>query len=122
MILVDTAVWIDHFHATEPRLIDALEADDVACHAMVLQELALGSIKNRDVTLGLLSALRFLPTLSHQELLRLVAEHRLWGRGLSPVDAHLLGSLLLTPGSQLWTRDKRLREAADMMGVRLLQE
>ena len=33
------------------------------------------------------------------------------------VDAHLLASTLLTPATRLWTRDRRLREAAERLGV-----
>lgn len=111
MILVDTSVWIDHLHAAEPALIALLEDDAAACHPLVIQELALGSLRERETVLRLLSSLRALPVLSHGELLALVDGRRLWGRGLSSVDAHLVGSILLTEGAQLWTRDKRLRAA-----------
>ncbi len=112
MILVDTSVWIDHLHATDPTLVDALARDDVACHPLVIQEMALGSIKNRDVVLASLGRLTQSPTLNHDELLTLVSAHALWGKGLSPVDAHLLGSVLLSQGTRLWTRDKSLKASA----------
>ncbi len=47
----------------------------------------------------------------------LVEERRLWGRGLSAVDVALLASVVVTPGVALWTRDKRLRQAARDVGV-----
>ncbi len=37
--------------------------------------------------------------------------------GIGYVDAHLLASLRLTAGSQLWTRDKRLHAAAMKLGL-----
>ena len=37
--------------------------------------------------------------------------------GLSAVDAALLASVVVTPGVSLWTRDKRLRQAARDVGV-----
>ena len=117
MILVDTSVWIDHLRATESTLVDALERDDVACHPLVIQELALGSIRKRDAILELLGRLTQSPSLSHGELLTLVTVHALWGRGLSPVDAHLLGSVLLSPGTRLWTRDKSLKASAGALGA-----
>ncbi len=117
MILVDTSVWIDHLHRTEAALVDALARDEVVCHTLVIQELALGSIKNRQPLLDSLLRLRALPVLNQAELLALVETRRLWGRGLSAVDCHLLGSLLLLPGTRLWTRDKRLRTAAGELGV-----
>lgn len=117
MILVDTSVWIDHLHASEPRLLDALGDDEVGSHALVIEELALGSIKDRGTVLRLLGDLTRFPTLTHEELLTLVDRQRLWGRGLSTVDAHLLGAAAVTPGAQLWTRDKRLLKACRDVGV-----
>ena len=38
-------------------------------------------------------------------------------KGLSPVDAHLLGSVLLSPGTRLWTRDKHLKASATQIGA-----
>ena len=117
MILVDTSVWIDHLRTTESTLVDALARDDVACHPLVIQELALGSIMNRDAVVELLGRLTQSPSLSHVELLTLVSVHALWGKGLSPVDAHLLGSVLLSPGTRLWTRDKSLKASARALGA-----
>ncbi|MDP3710981.1 MAG: type II toxin-antitoxin system VapC family toxin [Mycobacteriales bacterium] len=117
MILVDTSVWIDHLRATESTLVDALARDEVACHPLVIQELALGSLKNRDAVLASLGRLTQSPSLNHDELLTLVSAHVLWGKGLSPVDAHLLGSVLLSPGTRLWTRDKSLKASAGSLGA-----
>ena len=38
--------------------------------------------------------------------------HEFAGRGIGYVDLHLLASTALTPGTLLWTRDKRLAAAA----------
>lgn len=48
MILVDTSVWIDHLHRVEPRLVQALHDDDVGQHPLVVAELALGRIRDRE--------------------------------------------------------------------------
>ncbi|HVB26970.1 MAG TPA: type II toxin-antitoxin system VapC family toxin [Mycobacteriales bacterium] len=117
MILVDTSVWIDHLHKAEPALVDLLARDEVVCHSLVIEELALGSIKDRELLLESLVQLRGCPFLTQDEMLALVGAHRLWGRGLSAVDCHLLGSLLLVPGTRLWTRDKRLRTITGELGV-----
>ena len=122
MILVDTSVWIDHLHASEPVLVQALEADQVVVHPYILGELALGSIANRAEILAMLSRLRQVPTLAHQELLSFVNTVGLWGHGLSLVDAHLLGSARLAPGVELWTRDKRLQAGAKLVSVALLTD
>lgn len=108
MILVDTSIWIDHLHAAEPLLGELLGTDEVGSHPYVIEELALGSIKERGRVLELLGNLHGFPTLSHDEVLTLVDRRGLWGRGLSAVDVHLLGSVALVPGARLWTRDKRL--------------
>lgn len=117
MILVDTSVWIDHLHRSEPTLVSALKAGNVGSHPGVIEDLALGTLADRDKFLALLADLAGFPVLSHEELLNLVAAHALWGCGLSPTDVHLLGAVLLSPGSSLWTRDKRLIAAADRIGV-----
>jgi hypothetical protein len=41
-----------------------------------------------------------------------VKERKLMGRGIGYVDAHLLASTLLTPGTQLWTLDRKLQSLA----------
>lgn len=120
MILVDTSVWIDHLHATEPELVGLLARDEVGSHPTVIEELALGSLKRRNGVISLLSALHRFPSISHEEVLDFVDVRRLWGRGLSAADVHLLGSVLLEQGSVLWTRDKRLRAVAAEVGVRCL--
>ena len=122
MILVDTSIWIDHLHTAESRLVSLLTDDEIGCHHLVIEELALGSIQQRDVVLGLLSNLRQFPTLTHVETLHLVEHRRLWGRGLSAIDVNLLGSVALVDGAQLWTRDKRLKAVCAEVGVALTKE
>lgn len=122
MILVDTSVWIDHLHRSEPGLVAALGDDEVGTHPMVIEELALGSLKDRSIVLTLIGELARFPRLAHEEMLTLIEQRRLWSRGLSAVDVHLLGAAALVPGSHLWTRDKRLQLAARDVGVELVEE
>jgi len=122
VILVDTSIWIDHFHASEPSLVALLRDDQVGCHRSVIEELALGSIKQRDSVLALLESLHRFPILTHEELMALVDARQLWGRGLSAVDVHLLGSVMLVGGARLWTRDKRLLAACRDSGVAYVEE
>jgi predicted nucleic acid-binding protein len=117
MILVDTAVWVDHLHSSEAGLVAALLADNVITHPLVVEELASGRLARRGEFIEYLSRFANCPVLNHEEWLVFVDQRRLWGRGLSPVDIHLLGSTLLTPGCRLWTRDKRLGAAATDVGV-----
>ena len=122
MILVDTSIWIDHFHAAEPSLVAFLRDDQVGCHRAVIEELALGSIKQRGLVLALLESLQGFPVLTHEEMMALVEGRQLWGRGLSTVDVHLLGSVMLVDGARLWTRDKRLLAACRDGGAAYVEE
>lgn len=118
MILVDTSVWVDHLHRTEPDLVALLDADRVATHEAVIHELALGSIAHREELLTSLGRLTRLSPLSHDEFLGFVERESLWGRGLSAIDVHLLGAARIAR-APLWTRDMRLRASAEQIGVAL---
>lgn len=119
MILVDTAIWIDHLHKAESALVELLGLDEVGCHHLIAQEITLGSLRQREVALDLLANLYQFPAIGHHEILHLADRHRLWGRGLSVIDVHLLAAVAVTPGAGLWTRDKRLKSACSDVGVRL---
>lgn len=116
-VLVDTKIWIDHLRTTEPVLVDLLERDQVCVHQSVITEIALGNLKNRSFFLKMLERLMIVRNVDDQGVRHLVEERRLWGRGLSAVDVSLLASAVVTPGVSLWTRDKRLRQAARDVGV-----
>ena len=116
-VLVDTNIWIDHLRKTESILVDLLERDQVCVHQSVITELALGNLKDRSIFLKAFERLMIVRNVDDQGVRHLVEERRLWGRGLSAVDAALLASALVTPGVALWTRDKRLRQAARDVGV-----
>lgn len=116
-ILVDTNVWINHLRKSEPVLVDLLERDQVCVHQSVITELALGNIKDRAIFLKALERLMIVRNVDDQGVRYFIQERRLWGRGLSAVDAAILASVVVTPGMSLWTRDKRLRQAARDAGV-----
>lgn len=117
MILVDTSIWVDHLHRSEPELVALLDRSFVVQHPMVIGELALGTLRDRSTFLGYLGDLAGLPVATHEEVLAFVDANQLHGRGLSLVDAHLLASVRLAPEVRLWTRDKRLRAASRELGV-----
>ena len=119
MILVDTAIWIDHLHKAEPNLVELLSLDEVGCHSLIAQGIALGSVRQREVVLDLLANLYQFPMIENREILHLADRHRLWGRGLNVIDVHLMAAVAVTPGSALWTRDKRLKSAFSEARVRL---
>lgn len=116
-ILVDVNVWIDHLRTTDPVLVDLLERDQVCVHQSVITELALGNLKDRSIFLGALERLLIVRNVDDQGVRHFIEERRLWGRGLSAVNAALLASVVVTPGVSLWTRDKCLRQAARDVGV-----
>jgi hypothetical protein len=64
---------------------------------MVVGELALGTLGDRTSFLQLFSGLPVPRVASPGEVLHLVAERHLDGRGLALADAHLLASTLLPP-------------------------
>lgn len=117
MILVDTSVWIDHFRAPEVTLAELLSQSHVLAHPFVIGELAMSSMKDREVVLASFEELRRPVIAKDEEVLRFVAQHRLFGGGMGYIDAHLLVSAQLTPEAQLWTRDKRLLAVAQRLGL-----
>jgi predicted nucleic acid-binding protein len=110
MILVDTSVWVDHFRNGNERLSHLLLDQQVVTHPMIVGELACGSLQNRKEILQLLDNLPHVTQASHDEVLHMIEERKLMGTGIGYVDAHLLASVLLTPGAKLWTLDRKLQE------------
>lgn len=117
MILADSSIWIDHFRAANAVLEDALRHGRIACHPMVIGEIAMGSLNNRTVILKMLARLQDLRAARDAEVLGMVDDHRLYSLGLGYIDAHLLASTLINPGCRLWTRDKRLEKVAMKLGI-----
>ena len=116
MVLVDTSVWIHHFRKTAWELVDLLGKEEVACHAMILGELACGSFKDRRQVLGHLSMLPLAPSCEDADVMQLIERCRLYATGLSWVDAHLLAAVL-TQNLRLWTLDRGLGKQATRLGV-----
>ena len=118
MILVDTSVWIDHLRKPEPVLQSLLQNNHIATHSFVRLELALGSIANRETILAALAKLPQAPVADTDELFRLVDNWKLERRGIGITDLNLLASALLDRTLSIWTRDRRLGDVAEVLGVR----
>jgi predicted nucleic acid-binding protein len=116
MTLVDTSVWIAHFRKRQPGLVDLLYDGRVLMHPFVTGELACGNLTKRAAVLSDLAALPVATRASDAEVMRLIEDRRLWGRGLGWIDAHLLASTLLSR-CRLWTLDQRLGAAAAALGL-----
>ena len=117
MIIVDTSVWIDHLKSNDPVLADLLRTGRVLAHSFVTGELALGSLRQRRTVLESLRDLPQAALASDDEVMMLIEREQLYGLGIGFVDAHLLAAVRLTPGAMLWTRDRRLRQAATRLGL-----
>jgi predicted nucleic acid-binding protein len=100
MILVDTSIWIDHFHSLDMRLQSLLEQKQVLIHPFVIGEISLGNLRQYDLVMRSLSRL-----------------YQIAKAGIGYVDAHLAAAAMLTPGTYLWTRDKRLQRVAENLRI-----
>lgn len=116
MILVDTSVWIEQLRRGSERLQSLLYDEQVLCHPFIIGELACGTLRNRQEILRLLSVLPKALVADHEEVVHLVEERHLYGRGLGWVDVHLLASSILTR-CPLWTLDKRLKQVAATLKI-----
>lgn len=117
MILADTSVWVDHLRASDKALVALLDAGMVLAHPFVIGELALGNLSQRDIVLRALADLPQAGIATDAEVLHFIERHALFGRGIGYVDAHLLAAAQLTPGTELWTNDKRLQAVAVGLGL-----
>jgi predicted nucleic acid-binding protein len=117
-VLIDTSVWIDHFRRRNNALVKLLISDLALTHPMIVTELACGTPPApRARTLADVATLPTTQQASPVEVRELIEREHLYGLGCGLVDLTLLASTLLTPGSRLWTRDKRLAHLAERFGV-----
>ena len=117
MILADTSVWIDHFRSDNKELRKQLSQGKISIHPFIIAELALGSLRDRTRTLALLDLLPQVRVAQMGEVRLIIEARRLYSLGIGLTDAHLIASAFITPSTLLWTRDKRLRKAAEGLGV-----
>jgi predicted nucleic acid-binding protein len=117
VILADTAVWIAHFRADEPEMRAQLSRGNIAMHPFIVAELALGSLRDRERTLAMLERMPQVRVAQLSEVRRMVEAHSLYSKGIGLTDAHLIASALITPFTQLWTRDRRLRNVALALNI-----
>ena len=117
MILVDTSVWVDHLRKGDQVIGRLLFAGRVLAHPFIVGELSLGVLRQREAVLGALMDLPQATIATEEEVFRFIEANGLPGSGIGYVDAHLLAATRLTPGAALWTRDKRLSEVAERLGL-----
>jgi predicted nucleic acid-binding protein len=117
LILADTSIWIDHFRSGNKQLREHLNEGQIVIHPAIIAELTLGSLQNRTRTLALLDLLPQVQVAQPSEVRRMIEARRLYSLGIGLTDAHLIASVLINPSTLLWTRDKRLRKAAEGFGI-----
>jgi predicted nucleic acid-binding protein len=115
MILADTSVWVDHLRRRNPAFAQLLEEEQVLIHPFVIGELALGDLQPRGLIVRYFDNLPQSKLASYQEVLHFIDRYKLFGSGIGYVDAHLLASTQLTPGTTFWTGDKRLHGVAERL-------
>jgi predicted nucleic acid-binding protein len=120
VILVDTSVWIEHLRSANVKLQKLLQNEQVLTHPFIRIELALGSIANREKVLADLAFLPQAPVATIEELFRLIELRKLYRRGIGPTDLQLLCCALFDKSISIWTRDRRLAEVADELGLQTL--
>jgi len=116
-ILVDTSVWVDHFKITNHHLVNLLMQDYVVTHPMIIGEIACGTPPDRGRLIAYFLALRQTYVARLEEMLDFVATKKVYGCGCGFVDIHVLLSVLITPGTKLWTLDKRLEHLASQFDI-----
>jgi predicted nucleic acid-binding protein len=117
MILVDTSIWVDFLDRGVPLLHALLQRGEVLAHPFVIGEFAMGSPGNRKNILADLADLPQAVVAQHDEVIQFIETSRLFGLGIGFIDAHLLASVRITPNALLWTRDRRLHEAAEKLSL-----
>jgi len=116
-VLVDTSVWVAHFKQRNEPLVALLHGGWVVCHPHVVVEVACGTPPQRHQIITMLGELETSPVATAGELLALLEQKAIFGRGCAFVDLSLLASALLGQQTLLWTLDKRLNAIAGEMGL-----
>jgi|ERR1035438_8596612 predicted nucleic acid-binding protein len=117
MILADTSIWVDHLRGRNPEMEKRLGMGQIVMHPFIVAEIALGSLHNRRELLDEMEALLEVRVAQLNEVRHMIEAHTLYSKGIGLTDAHLIASCLMTPGTQLWTRDGDLEKVAKTLGI-----
>jgi predicted nucleic acid-binding protein len=116
MVLVDTSVWVSHLRHGNKDLQKLLCDGEVVCHPFIVGELACGNLKNRHEILTYFQSLPMTILAEDGEVLDLIENNQLMGKGLGYIDVHLIASAVLT-SVLLWTLDKTLDKFTKKLGI-----
>jgi predicted nucleic acid-binding protein len=114
MTLVDTSVWVNHFRRQDEDLIWLLENNEASTHDFVIGELACGNLHDRKRTLSDLQTLPRVSPVATEDVLFLIDQKKLQGRGLGWADMHLLAAVAIA-GHRIYSHDQTLATAARSM-------
>jgi predicted nucleic acid-binding protein len=119
VILADTSVWVDHLRNRNPEMEKYLGRGQILMHPFIVAELSLGSLRNRQSTLGAMESLLEVKVAALSEVRHMIEAHTLYSKGIGLTDAHLIASCLITPGTQLWTRDVAMKKVAATLAIHI---
>jgi predicted nucleic acid-binding protein len=117
VILADTSVWIDYLRRGNLEMQTLLGRGQVVMHPFVVAEIALGSLRKRRERLEELEALLEVKVAQLAEIRHMIEIRALYSKGIGLIDAYLLASCFMTPGTQLWTLDSAMAKAARAGGI-----
>jgi predicted nucleic acid-binding protein len=117
VILADTSIWVDHFRRSDTEMQSRLSKGQVVMHPLIVAELALGSLHHRHMRLSEMDALRQINVARLDEVRHMIETRSLYSKGIGLIDAHLIASCLMTPGTLLWTRDSAMQKVAGGLGI-----
>jgi hypothetical protein len=86
-------------------------------HPYIRLELAMGSMASREKVLADLALLPQAPVVATEELFGLIDHKKLCRRGIGVTDLQLICFAVFDKSVLLWTRDRRLSEIADELGI-----
>lgn len=116
-VLADSSIWIDHIAGKPTLLADLLKERRVAMHPIILGEISMGSLSNRQSLIHELKKLPQAHVPSNAEVLAMVEWQKLFSTGIGFADAHLLAATKMTDHATLLTKDSKLRAQAERLGV-----
>jgi predicted nucleic acid-binding protein len=125
VILADTSIWVDFLRSPSvvrnpdrnPAMADRLSRGQIVMHPYVVAEIALGSLHNPRKRLDEMESLLEVKVAQLHEVRHMIEAHSLYSKGIGLTDAHLIASCLMTPGTQLWTRDGNMETVAKALGI-----
>ena len=122
MVIVDTSIWVDSLRTFDDRLAGWIATDRLLQHPFVTAEIGMGSfssVGDRAKLIDLLESFTQTEVADDRQFHSFVADRELFGTGIGFADAHLLYACTVNPDARLVTRDKRLIEQAERLGIEI---